>query len=116
MKKLINKPEDVVTEALQGMQALHPELIRVDEAAQIIVRAGAPVQGKVVRSIWDGGCWPACQYALGSRQTAVAGETMLLPRGRNHDAEFGGHTSRGLFPLRREGSHGLPRLFEYHAS
>jgi dihydroxyacetone kinase-like protein len=47
MKKLINRPEDVVSEALQGMAALHPELIRVDEAAQIIVRAGAPVQGKV---------------------------------------------------------------------
>jgi dihydroxyacetone kinase-like protein len=47
MKKLINRPEDVVSEALLGMAALHPELIRVDEAAQIIVRAGAPVQGKV---------------------------------------------------------------------
>jgi dihydroxyacetone kinase-like protein len=47
VKKLINNPEDVVTEALAGMQALHPELIRVDFENQIIVRAGAPVQGKV---------------------------------------------------------------------
>jgi dihydroxyacetone kinase-like protein len=47
MKKLINGPEDVVSEALQGMAALHADLIRVDEAAQIIVRAGAPAQGKV---------------------------------------------------------------------
>ena len=38
---------------------------------------------------------------------------MLRPRGRNCDAEFGGHTSCRLFPLRRDGSHGLPRLFEY---
>src|SRR5581483_5963896 len=47
MKKLINRPEGIVSEALQGMAALHPELIRVDEAAQIIVRADAPVRGKV---------------------------------------------------------------------
>src|SRR2546427_10088731 len=47
MKKLINKPEDVVKEALAGMQALHPELLRVDFENQVIVRADAPVQGKV---------------------------------------------------------------------
>src|SRR6059036_1343833 len=47
MKKLINKPEDVVKEALAGMQALHPELLRVDYENQIIVRADAPVRGKV---------------------------------------------------------------------
>src|SRR5579862_2191267 len=47
MKKLINSPESVVTEALAGMQALHPELLRVDFENQIIVRADAPVKGKV---------------------------------------------------------------------
>src|SRR5579863_10219472 len=47
VKKLINKTEDVVTEALRGMEALHPDLLRVDYANQIIVRADAPVQGKV---------------------------------------------------------------------
>src|SRR5881628_1488279 len=47
MKKLINRPEDVVKEALAGMEALHPELIRVDYENQVIVRADAPVQGKV---------------------------------------------------------------------
>ena len=47
MKKLINSPDDVVTDALRGMATLHADLIRVDEAAQIIVRAGAPIQGKV---------------------------------------------------------------------
>lgn len=47
MKKLINNPESVVTDALAGMQALHPELLRVDFANQIIVRADAPVRGKV---------------------------------------------------------------------
>src|SRR5437588_7217026 len=47
MKKLINRPEDVVKEALAGMEALHPELIRVDYENQVIVRKDAPVRGKV---------------------------------------------------------------------
>jgi dihydroxyacetone kinase-like protein len=47
MKKLINTVDGVVTDALAGMQALHPELLHVDFENQIIVRAGGPVQGKV---------------------------------------------------------------------
>src|ERR1700684_1028282 len=53
MKKLINSPDDVVTDALRGMATLHADLIRVDEAAHIIVRAGAPIQGRV--AIMSGG-------------------------------------------------------------
>jgi len=47
MKKLINRPEDVVKDALAGMQAAHGDLIRVDFENQIVVRADAPVRGKV---------------------------------------------------------------------
>src|SRR5437016_10048651 len=47
MKKLINKPEDVVKEALAGMQAAHSDLISVDIELQVIVRKDAPVLGKV---------------------------------------------------------------------
>src|SRR6266516_2693193 len=47
MKKLINKPEDVVKEALSGMLAAHSDLIRVDIEQQVIVRKDAPVKGKV---------------------------------------------------------------------
>ncbi len=47
MKKLINKPEDVVKEELAGMQAAHPDLIRVDVELQVIVRKDAPIKGKV---------------------------------------------------------------------
>src|SRR5690348_16570701 len=47
MKKLINKPEDVVKEALAGMAVAHSDLIRVDIEQQVIVRKDAPVQGKV---------------------------------------------------------------------
>lgn len=47
MKKLINKPEDVVKEELEGMVAAHPDLIRVDFENQIVIRKDAPIQGKV---------------------------------------------------------------------
>src|SRR5438445_12694543 len=47
MKKLINNVDDVVTEALAGMEALHPELIRVDYENQLVVRKDAPIRGKV---------------------------------------------------------------------
>ncbi len=47
MKKLINKPEDVVTEALHGIAAAHADLLRVQFNPNVIVRADAPVQGKV---------------------------------------------------------------------
>jgi len=47
VKKLINKPEDVVTEALHGMAAAHADLLRIQFDPNVIVRLDAPVQGKV---------------------------------------------------------------------
>jgi phosphoenolpyruvate---glycerone phosphotransferase subunit DhaK len=47
MKKLINRAEDVVTEALRGIEAAHSDLVRVYYDPNYIVRADAPVQGKV---------------------------------------------------------------------
>src|ERR671931_1720541 len=55
MKKLINQPDDVVTEELQGIAAAHPDLVRVNFGPNIIVRADAPVHGKV--GIISGGGW-----------------------------------------------------------
>jgi dihydroxyacetone kinase-like protein len=46
MKKLINAPDRLVEEALEGMQAAHPDLIRVEQP-NIVVRKDAPRQGKV---------------------------------------------------------------------
>ncbi len=46
MKKLINSPETVVTQALQGVAAAHPQLA-VDVENKVITRAGAPTKGKV---------------------------------------------------------------------
>jgi phosphoenolpyruvate---glycerone phosphotransferase subunit DhaK len=47
MKKFLNDPADLVKESLAGLAAAHPDLLRYDPAAQIVVRADAPVQGKV---------------------------------------------------------------------
>jgi dihydroxyacetone kinase-like protein len=46
MKKLINAPEDVLSEALLGVSAAHPDL-RVDHTNRVIFRADAPRAGKV---------------------------------------------------------------------
>lgn len=47
MKKLINKPEDIVKEALQGMAIAHADLIKVYYEPNYIIRADAPVKNKV---------------------------------------------------------------------
>ncbi len=47
MKKSINKPEDVVLEELKGIEKAHPDLVKVHYAPDYIVRADAPVKGKV---------------------------------------------------------------------
>ncbi|MFC6884366.1 MULTISPECIES: dihydroxyacetone kinase subunit DhaK [Actinomadura] len=46
MRKLINAPADVVSDALRGLAAAHPSL-RVDPGAGTVVRADAPRRGKV---------------------------------------------------------------------
>src|ERR1041385_8256055 len=47
MKKFINEPESVVKESIAGLEAAHPDLVRVDLDNQLVVRKDAPVSGKV---------------------------------------------------------------------
>ncbi|HEX3804947.1 MAG TPA: dihydroxyacetone kinase subunit DhaK [Solirubrobacteraceae bacterium] len=47
MKKLINAPDQVVVDALRGMQAAHGGRLRVSLDPYMIVRADAPLSGKV---------------------------------------------------------------------
>ncbi|MEU0510741.1 dihydroxyacetone kinase subunit DhaK [Amycolatopsis sp. NPDC006125] len=47
MKKIINDPADVVTESLRGLAAAHADILRVQEDPNVVVRADAPVDGKV---------------------------------------------------------------------
>ena len=47
MKKLINATDAVVAEALRGFEAAHSDIVRVNHDPAYIVRADAPVKGKV---------------------------------------------------------------------
>ncbi len=47
MKKLVNDPKNVVTEAVAGFGAAHADLVRVSTDPIYIVRKDAPVAGKV---------------------------------------------------------------------
>ena len=47
VKKLINDPKNVVNEAVAGFEAAHSDLVRVSHDPIYIVRADAPVSGKV---------------------------------------------------------------------
>ena len=47
MKKLINRPEDVVADELAGVAAAHGDRLKVFTGPDYIVRCDAPVEGKV---------------------------------------------------------------------
>ena len=81
MKKLINAPEDVVTDALLGIEAAHPEL-SVDHAHKVIYRADGPHTGKV-GIISGGGSGHEPLHGgfvgLGMLDAACAGEIFTSP-------------------------------------
>jgi dihydroxyacetone kinase-like protein len=81
MKKLINDPLDVVAEALQGMEAAHPDL-RVDHQHKIIYRGDAPRPHKV-GIISGGGSGHEPLHGgfvgLGMLDAACAGEIFTSP-------------------------------------
>jgi phosphoenolpyruvate---glycerone phosphotransferase subunit DhaK len=81
MKKLINDPQDVVAEALLGIEAARPDL-RVDHANRIIYRRDAPIAGKVgVVSGGGSGHEPlhGGYVGLGMLDAACAGQIFTSP-------------------------------------
>jgi dihydroxyacetone kinase-like protein len=82
MKKLINNPDDVVRESLQGMAAAHPGLIKVHFDPHFIYRADAPIQGKVA-VISGGGSGHEPMHGgfvgLGMLDAACPGEVFTSP-------------------------------------
>jgi dihydroxyacetone kinase-like protein len=81
MKKLINDPSNVVAEALQGIEAAHPDL-RVDHQHKIIYRGDAPRRDKV-GIISGGGSGHEPLHGgfvgLGMLDAACAGEVFTSP-------------------------------------
>ncbi|MDQ7804961.1 dihydroxyacetone kinase subunit DhaK [Amycolatopsis sp. A133] len=47
MKKIINDPANVVAESLRGLAAAHADILRVQYDPDVVIRAGAPVAGRV---------------------------------------------------------------------
>ena len=82
MKKLINKPEDVVRESLQGMAVAHPNIIKVQFEPNFVHRADAPVQNKVA-IISGGGSGHEPMHAgfvgMGMLDAACPGEVFTSP-------------------------------------
>ena len=82
MKKLINDPADVVSEALRGIALAHPDHVRVDHENRIVYRKDAPRSGKV-GLISGGGSGPEPMHGgfvgLGMLDAACAGEVFTSP-------------------------------------
>ncbi|MDQ1730114.1 MAG: phosphoenolpyruvate---glycerone phosphotransferase subunit DhaK [Pseudonocardiales bacterium] len=81
MKKLINDPQNVVAEALLGIEAAHPHL-RVDHEHKIVYRGDGPRRGKV-GIISGGGSGHEPLHGgfvgLGMLDAACAGEVFTSP-------------------------------------
>jgi dihydroxyacetone kinase-like protein len=81
MKKLINDPANLVSEALLGIEAAHPEL-KVDHAHKIVYRGDAPRPGKV-GLVSGGGSGHEPLHGgfvgLGMLDAACAGEVFTSP-------------------------------------
>src|ERR1700736_2687228 len=82
MRKFLNDPEQLVKEALVGLEAAHADLIRYDRDAQILVSRGAPRKGKVAL-ISGGGCGHEPLHGgfvgVGMLDTACPGEVFTSP-------------------------------------
>jgi phosphoenolpyruvate---glycerone phosphotransferase subunit DhaK len=82
VKKLVNNPNEVVQDMLDGMVAAHPKLIRLIPDTTVLVRAEAPVNGKV-GLVSGGGSGHEPSHAgylgKGMLDAAVLGEVFTSP-------------------------------------
>ncbi len=82
MKKIINNPENVVNEMLEGIVKAHPDYIKRLEGFEVLVRANSPVKGKVALVSGGGsGHEPSHGGFVGEGMLdgAVAGEVFTSP-------------------------------------
>lgn len=82
MKKIINKPEDIIDQMLDGMVKANPEKIVRIEGTSVITRKDAPVEGKV-GLISGGGSGHEPAHAgyvgKGMLDCAIAGDVFTSP-------------------------------------
>lgn len=82
MKKIINKPENIVDEMLKGMAYAHPQYLKKLEGFQVLIRKDAPVAGEVaIISGGGSGHEPSHGGYVGEGMltAAVAGEVFTSP-------------------------------------
>ncbi|SPT54029.1 PTS-dependent dihydroxyacetone kinase, dihydroxyacetone-binding subunit dhaK [Actinomyces bovis] len=82
MKKLINAVDDVVTDALKGMAAAHPQALKVDPEQHIVYRAVPKEQGKVALVSGGGSGHEPLHggfVGMGMLDAACAGEVFTSP-------------------------------------
>ncbi len=82
MKKVINHPENVVDEMLEGIVKAHPEYVKRLDGFNVVVRANGPVKGKVALVSGGGsGHEPSHGGFVGEGMLhgAVAGEVFTSP-------------------------------------
>jgi dihydroxyacetone kinase-like protein len=82
VKKLINAVEDIVPESLSGLEAAHPDIVKVDLSQNLVLRRGGPKQGKVAL-ISGGGSGHEPLHGgfvgLGMLDAAAAGHVFTSP-------------------------------------
>ena len=82
MRKFLNDPATIVKESLAGLAAAHPDILRYEAAAQIVVRKDAPKKGKVAL-ISGGGSGHEPLHGgfvgLGMLDAAAPGEVFTSP-------------------------------------
>ncbi|WP_372714020.1 dihydroxyacetone kinase subunit DhaK [Ilyobacter sp.] len=82
MKKIINSPENVVTEMLEGVVEAHPEYLKKLDGFHVLVRKDSPIKGKVALVSGGGsGHEPSHGGYVGTGMLngAVAGEVFTSP-------------------------------------
>lgn len=81
MKKILNRPENIVDEMLQGIVKAHPQYVKRVEGFNVIVRANSP--SKKVALVSGGGSGHEPSHGgfvgLGMLDGAVAGEVFTSP-------------------------------------
>ena len=82
VKKLFNNVSDIVPESLTGLGAAHPDLVKIDLANKLVLRAGGPRPGKVAL-ISGGGSGHEPLHGgfvgLGMLDAAAAGDVFTSP-------------------------------------
>ncbi|MGK2849506.1 MAG: dihydroxyacetone kinase subunit DhaK [Candidatus Limnocylindrales bacterium] len=82
MKKLFNALDDIVPESLTGLQAAHPDIVKVDLTQNLVLRAGGPKPGKVALVSGGGSGHEPLHggfVGLGMLDAAAAGNVFTSP-------------------------------------